>query len=535
MAPGPDLSAALARIDLTAISGFDVVDVVKARQRQLSHDHAMLTAAVVESGRRSDPEFGREPFPEEFAADEVRAALVMTRRAAEHLYWSGRELIERLPDVHATLAAGEIDPVRAEAFRSGTANLTLEQARGVCDLLLPHAPSWTVGQLSERIRRLAIALDPEWAKREHDFGHGRRKVVAYANPDGTATLEGRGLRPDRAAAIAANLTRLARAAKRAGDPRSMDQLRADLLTALTDGTTTGLDESALIEHVTSTANDPTPAAPAPDAPEARGADITVRVRISTLARANRNPGEVAGMGPIVAEQARGLVTQMGRSQWRFVLTDENGQLLHTGLVAARPKGVTLRGDARGSVELQVRECDLEHLTSAADGARWEPVLADIAKQCRDCDEQAANAMQGADDPHRRAPKAALRRRLQARDRSCFFMTCRAPATDGQIDHTVRYTDHGPTLDFNLAPGCVHDHRLKDYGGWKVIQFEAGRFQWTSRLGHHYIRDRQHIIEPTPESIPRDPGEEHPAPHTDNDPVEMLGADIQRILRDEPLF
>ncbi|MGH3822730.1 MAG: hypothetical protein ACRDRA_07825, partial [Pseudonocardiaceae bacterium] len=50
MAPGPELGALLAGIDIHALTGFDLVEVVQARARQLSHEQARLLATLVEIG-----------------------------------------------------------------------------------------------------------------------------------------------------------------------------------------------------------------------------------------------------------------------------------------------------------------------------------------------------------------------------------------------------------------------------------------------------------------------------------------------------
>jgi hypothetical protein len=84
--PGPELSRALAGIELSRLSGYDCVEVLKARYRQVNHERAQLMAAMVEVGLCGigpDDELPRRSMPGEFAADEVRAALVWTRRAAD--------------------------------------------------------------------------------------------------------------------------------------------------------------------------------------------------------------------------------------------------------------------------------------------------------------------------------------------------------------------------------------------------------------------------------------------------------------------
>lgn len=516
MAPGPELAVVLAGIDVRAVSGFDVVEVAKARQRQLSHDQAMFLEAVVESGARSDAEFGREPVLDEFRPSEVRAALSLTRRAAEDLYWSSRDLLERLPAVHAAMVAGEVDPARAEVLRDWTQNLTPEQARTVCELLLPIAAGLTVGQLIDRIRKLALAMDPAWTKRCYDEAVTGRKVVSGRNSDGSANVEARNLALEQAAASSATLSRLARAARRAGDPRTLDQLRADLFGAMTDGSTIGLDEDQLIAHLL---------AHRPDAEATAGvpatevcAEVEVRARLSTLLGDDEYPGEIARWGPIHADHARKLVAKLGTAQWRYALTDMDGQLLHTGLIGTRPAGVSRRSGARGIFEIRVRESDFDMLEDLVFRKGWNKVLLELHRHHRAwLDETSPDT----DNPHRRGPAAALRRYLHTRDGRCFFPSCRAPASGAQIDHTIRWTDDGPTLEPNLGAGCVHDHRLKDEGGWAVTQLEPGRFHWTSRLGHEYRRERERVIEQLPEPKDRELPPQWTPPERDNDPEQML--------------
>ena len=99
----------LAGIDLARLGGFDCVEVLQAQYRQLNHERARLMATMVEvglAGMGPDDEPWRVSAPDEFSADEVRAALVLTRRAAEAQFWTAHDLLTRLPGVHAAMAAG---------------------------------------------------------------------------------------------------------------------------------------------------------------------------------------------------------------------------------------------------------------------------------------------------------------------------------------------------------------------------------------------------------------------------------------------
>ena len=99
------LAAALAPLeDLAALTGSQCVDVLKARYRQGNHERAQLFAVIAEVMHRGQADTSMfEEYPGEFAADEVRAALVMTRRAADALCDLAEGVARRLPAVQAGL------------------------------------------------------------------------------------------------------------------------------------------------------------------------------------------------------------------------------------------------------------------------------------------------------------------------------------------------------------------------------------------------------------------------------------------------
>ncbi len=105
----------------------------------------------------------------------------------------------------------------------------------------------TTGQLIEAIKKLAIAVDPEWARRRYEHAVADRKVAGFRNPDGSANLSGLNLPVDRVAGATARIEALAKAAKRAGHPAPVDHLRADLYLGMLDGSYTNLDDNAIIE------------------------------------------------------------------------------------------------------------------------------------------------------------------------------------------------------------------------------------------------------------------------------------------------
>ena len=263
-AAGPDLAALLSLLDLTKLTGSQCVDVLKARYRQSSHERGQLMAVVAEVVRRTEADStASDDHPVEFGADEVRAALVLTRRAAGDLCELADDLTQRLPRVQDALATGVLDQPRARVFSLWTENLADGHARAVVARLLPRAHRLTTGQLIREISRLAIALDPTWARRQYKKALTGRRVVGSNNPDGTANLCGSDLPLDQVAAACDRLDRLAKAAKQAGHPDPIDHVRADLFLALLDGSHQGLTDAQILNRLLATIDTTHPRDPDP--------------------------------------------------------------------------------------------------------------------------------------------------------------------------------------------------------------------------------------------------------------------------------
>jgi hypothetical protein len=407
------------------------VTVLRAQGRQVAHQQAQFLAVVAETGLCGigpDEQVVREENPSEFAADEIRAALVWSRRKSDTQLVLALDLTRRLPQVHAALEHGEIDLPKAMTFADWTRDLTPEQARTVCARLLPAAPGLTVGELIDALKRLAIAIDPEWAARRYRQAVTERRVVGYRDLDGTATLSGLGLPVEEAAAACARIDALARRVKRAGDLRGIDQIRADLFLRLLDGSYEGWNETAIIADMIrrppgtgqdASAPDASPAAgdrrsrmspadaptdpsvpktggrPQPSAdrpadedarlPTSGRAGVELRVRLSTLLDLNDHPAEIPGWGPIIADRARRIARRQARAEWRFAVCDAEGRLVGTGLISRRPTGCSRRSPVHGGiVELQI-PLDLLHALTAVPGLHpeWAPVISEVAAQLAD--------------------------------------------------------------------------------------------------------------------------------------------------------
>jgi len=328
MEPGPVLAAFLSSVDVAGLSGHDRIVVLRAHQRMASHYAAhvyedMVAVAEAMGEIDNDPQTAAES-----AAAEIRAALRLTRRGADVELSLALDLRWRLPRVWGMLVSGEIDVRRMRVIALGTVHVPDDTARDVVDRIAECAGRLTTGQLAARIRRLCVEVDPADAVHRYETAVADRRVVCEPTEAGTANLLGLDLPPDRVAAAARRINGLARSLRVDGELRTMDQLRADVLLDLLEGTN---------------------AAGAAGAP--RGV-VDIQVDLETLARLSESPGELAGYGPVVADIARRVADSQPGAEWRYSVTDPgSGQVIVNGTTRRRPSA-----DQRRQVEARDRMC-----------------------------------------------------------------------------------------------------------------------------------------------------------------------------------
>jgi hypothetical protein len=512
--PGPELAARLAPIDPHDLPDEQLPDLLEAQHRQLAHQQAQLWKTMAEMGQRDPmpnlPGRPRWTAAEIFdsAVDEVRAALVMTRRSA------GTELahacgVATLPRVMQALSDGLIDRVRAIKFAEGCWDLTDEQTEALLDDVLPNAAEVTATGLEARITRVAIALDPGWAERRYRQAVSDRRVICYLNKDGSAVVSAQNLPADDAAAACARVHALADAARRAGAAAPIDHLRADLFLGLLSGRFDGMTEPGIVAELVrlfpKLADGPPEAADAPHGqPAASGAAVAssgvhLRIGLGTLLGIDDQPGELAGLGPVAATVARRIAARQRRSEWRYAVVDAAGRLLFDGVTRRRPvrPGATAGRVRGGIVELHVPLALLTDSGLAEQHPEWAGLLADVAKQY-------AEQRPIEQDPTARFAGRPLRRRQQTRFQRCLFRGCRRPATDCDLDHRREHVRGGRTDEHNTNPGCRHDHELKTSGGWRLVRRDEHTFVWISPLGGKHVVTTDPVAPPLPAPLPRAP-------------------------------
>jgi hypothetical protein len=419
-----------------------LVEVVAAWERLAAWAHlgAALAAGVLSRQASMNPHW-QTPAPARtcVAGDELAMRLGWSRPAASRLVRDGLALGNELMPVADAVRAGLVDTARLRVLTDRLHDRPDQLSWPVLEAVLPEAATRTPTQLAADVDRALLALDPEDAAARLPRAIASRHVCHPRRlPDGMAGLWAVLPAAD-AARIDATLEATARTARAVGDPRTLDQLRADTLTDLATG-------SALLAGVAATrssSNRPVAeraadqawgassardeqrragrAAPGVRIPKVR---IDVTVALSTLMGLNEQPGELAGLGPIPAEQVRALAAG---GIWRRLVTDPvTGAVLDVGRTRYRPP---------------------------------RPIAEHVL----------------------------------ARDQVCAGPGCSVPAHRCDLDHTTEYhgtpangaTTPGTTSATNIGPLSRRCHRLKTDGGFTLRQVAPGIFEWHTPAGLTY--------------------------------------------------
>jgi hypothetical protein len=318
-----------AQVEADLIDAYAALHSVEAQQ--------IATAAVHVSADR-------------IVADEIALATgVGTGEAARRLDLATAPRRHRL--VRQAMRRGEMSLHRALQVVSETAQLPdTDVATVEAAVLAPSRDGQPVPQRTfvTRLRRAIASVDERGSAERRDHARSRRGVFGRQTGDGmgSLTLVGSG---DVIAAVLDRLDAAARERRRAGDPRSLDQLRSDLAAhALLHGP---LDAST----ATATA----------EAAAMAWLVVPFEVAVGTSDAACELPGH----GWVTARHAREIMTRAG-SVWRTLPVDlGTGRALNAPGASYRPTREMVEhvravdGVCRGpDCEVLARRCDLDHET-----------------------------------------------------------------------------------------------------------------------------------------------------------------------------
>ena len=177
---------------------------------------------------------------------------------------------------------------------------------------MEKAPIQTTGQLRASLQRLIITVDPAAAQDRYEEKLRERKLVCEPTDAGTANLHGLDLPVDRANQAMCRINRIAKKAKRKGDRRPIDQIKADIFLDLLCGTHQGQEADG-----------------------GTGGIVDIRAPLTTLLGLTEDPGEIPGWGPVIADITRQLVNNSEKAEWRVGITHHD-QLLDMITTRRRP-------------------------------------------------------------------------------------------------------------------------------------------------------------------------------------------------------
>jgi len=471
MLPGAELACYLAaarRAGFGRLSDYELCGVIAAYRRQASCDTAGELSAIAELGARRAGPGGR---PGEHVDDEIAPLLTLTGRGAGELTGLARDLA-RLPQTSALLAAGIIDPKRAELIATHLAVLSDEDAAAVETVIAPQAGDMTTGRLARALAHAVKAHDPQAAARRRERAQKDARVEVWAEPSGTAALAGRDLPPAWVIEATKSLDADARWLKAHGLPGSFDYRRAQAFAArltrrpLTSliPTPAGSQSAAGPGHPASATHGepgttPSPGSAAPGA-EQTGPVLGGTVHLTMPATAwlglTDNPGDIPGIGPVDADTCRdlaGTVATNPATRWCITLTDPNGRAVAHGCARAGPG------------------------PPGRDRKSWLATVTITPIAAGTCDHRHQSAGY--------QPSDSLRHLVKTRSPRCGYPGCRRPAWRCDDDHTVPHHKGGRTCECNLHPLCRHHHQVKQAPGWHLAQPQPGVLVWTTPSGRKY--------------------------------------------------
>lgn len=288
------------------------LDRVVALQAEIDALTARRTAAIHEFERAFDAAYppAAEALADRARRAELACALRLPERTAENLMGEARALVERLPATLAALGAGLFSYRHAQTLVDETAGLSIDDTAAVERLALGSAPTQTTSRFTRTVRRLRERRDPSSMVERAATAFAERSITIDPAPDGMAYLTAYPGAVD-AAAIHERLTRASIRLRDEGDPRTLTNLRADVLVdVLLDRNSTADTEATrgVFHGITPT--------------------VIVSVPARTLLGGDE-PATVEGIGPIDPATARRLTAE-APGLYRLLTHPETGIALSLG-------------------------------------------------------------------------------------------------------------------------------------------------------------------------------------------------------------
>jgi hypothetical protein len=470
---GPALASLVESLDLELLDAHDRVEVAAAAGRVASWAHAMKARAAAAVDRhwtmstpRTEPvPDGMHVVPERIAPATLALRLQASPRETATLIMEGRCYAGVLAETGDALLRGAIDPPRARVIARRLHDQPPRVALQVEAEVLERAEGRTSHQVKQDVERALLRVDAEHAADRHESARATRCVSRpQVRDDGMAALWVV-LPAVEAVRVDGVLEAAARSARAGGDPRTLEQLRADGLCDLV--LRRGCVPAGAFRHAagerSDEAQDPLVLSASGATPDTESAAHET----SRLDRPTTTAAATADVGAGLDQRAPGTTAPRSHPRTRVLITIPI---------------TTMMGLDDGPAELAgYGPLDAVQARALAWGGTWQRMLTDP----RD-----GTVLDLGRTRYR--PTAALAEHVRRRDRTCVWPGCALPADLADLDHSRDYhrppDDGGPpgtTSHDNLAPLCRNHHRLKSEGGFALHHVSPGTYVWTDPTGHRY--------------------------------------------------
>ncbi|HLS75158.1 MAG TPA: DUF222 domain-containing protein, partial [Actinomycetaceae bacterium] len=477
-APDEKLAALLAAVDVDEVDDYSLVEVTAAYKRleAWSAAQAARAAAALADRDSVNPTWpGDVPGRtrgECVVGQELAIRLRVSKLTATRMVAAGRGFSRLFRPTGEALEQGLIDFPRALAIVTTLEKLPSDVAMAAQLEVLAKAPGRTLRQVHGDLAKAVIAVDPDGADARHRAAREERKVNRPRPlPDGMALVSAV-LPAGDAIALDTALEAAARAAKAAGDKRTLDQLRADSLAlmghaALALGFIGAHPTQGCRCGCTAPGAPPTPATQTGTAGSLDGAGaafgISSPTSHSSCAAAPPHPGRRL-QGEALPTIRLGMLGG-GRSDIRITIP------LHVLLPGTRKPDVGTAMDTHPEpvAELEGYGPVPPVIARAlAEGGTWRRLVTEpLGDQVLDVGRT------------RYQPPAPMADHVRERDRTCVRPGCSTPARGCDLDHIHEWQHGGVTSAQNLGPLCKTDHPIKGIGAFTVAYGSDRTYAWTT--------------------------------------------------------
>jgi hypothetical protein len=456
MPPGLELGAALVEAQPLMKSNAAAAVMYAAYERQRSWLEAQQMECFAQAAAMYD--FG----PDEWLATEVASLTHLSEASMHNRMSQMRHVAEGLPLAWEAWAAGRITGahiwVLGNVTRLATPALCQQVEQTVLDKAIEKR--LTPSQLGDAARAAMAKLDPEGAEqRKVEAKKQRSDVRLFSDEDELARLSAIGdVLPLRH--VLDEINRRADERQRAGDDRTIGEIRVDELTDAVLGPMPTLDPADEGGPVTDLDNDD----------DVTDDEVTDEAETETDAcgecgRTSDDSGQPARRGP-----RRPTDHRLPRRAQVLLLMS-----LQTMLGGNEPAWLDGYGPITASMARRIAAADATFRRLLTDPITGKPV--DLGRKSYRL-------------------SAEMRRWIDVRDRCCTFPGCTRRAVFCDIDHAIEYP-LGETSCANCGLACRRHHNYKTKRGWRIQRHDDGSVDWYSPLGFKFTNPPNDYGEFTP--------------------------------------